>query len=226
MSSFTSALRASLPVAFGYFPLGVAFGILLAELGYSWIFALLMGLLIYAGAAQFFALSLLRTASPLYDFAVMALFINIRHVFYGLSFLDRYRPLNLRNVYLAGALTDETYSILTTEGKDANRDPNFYLYVSALNHLYWAGSCALGGIIGQLSGMKFPELEFALPCLFIVLATEQLRSRRRYGLAAVAVLACLIGILAGGKGALFAAIALSFTFLVIEGKHFRWQVRH
>ena len=224
MSVFKSALRASMPVAFGYFPLGIAFGVLLAELDYPWFVAFLMGFFVYAGAAQFFVLSLLRAHAPLYDFAVMALFLNIRHVFYGLSFLDRYRPLNFHNVYLAATLTDETYSILTTGHTDTERTPRFYFYVSALNHTYWTVSCAFGGIAGQFGCLKIPELEFALPCLLIVLATEQLRARKRFDLAAASLFACLIGVMGTGKAALFAAIALSCIYLLVEGRHLKWRI--
>lgn len=220
----SQAFKASLPVAFGYFPLGAAFGVLLVDLGYPWFAAALMGLFMYAGAAQFMAISLLRTGAPLYEFFIMTLFLNIRHVFYGLSFLDHYLPMSLRNLYMIGSLTDETYSILTTGADQTTRSQRYYSYVSILNHFYWTASCTVGGLIGSLGLVKLPELEFALPCLFIVLAVEQVRARKRFDLLLVAAVGCAVAVGFTGKGALLAAIGISMLFLLYEGRKEQWQV--
>jgi 4-azaleucine resistance transporter AzlC len=217
-------LRSTLPVAFGYLPLGFAFGVLLSELGVPWWYAFLMSLLIYAGAAQFMVLGLLRSQASLLDFFVMTLALNIRHVFYGMSFLHRYRPLKLKNLYLIGSLTDETYSLLTTVEAPASDRRRFDLLVSSLNHLYWVTGCTTGALAGHVFRFKAPELEFALPCLFIVLAIEQVRAKRRLDLVGASAAAAAAGLVAGGNATLIVAIGLAILVLVVTGSRSRWQI--
>src|SRR5690554_7305588 len=99
---------------FGYLPLGAAFGILAVEMGLPVWAALLMSLLIYAGAGQFLAVALLAAGAGLVEMAVATLMLNSRHLFYGLSLLKRFQGAGWRKPYLIFSLTDETYSLLTT----------------------------------------------------------------------------------------------------------------
>src|SRR5690554_5166146 len=107
--------RASLPVMFGYLPLGAAFGILAVEIGVPVWAAVLMSLVIYAGAGQFLAVALLGAGAGLVEVAVATLMLNSRHLFYGLSLLKRFKGSGWRKPYLIFALTDETYSLLTSQ---------------------------------------------------------------------------------------------------------------
>ena len=101
------AFRDSLPVMFGYVPLGMAFGVLFQNLGYSWYFATLMSVFVFAGAAQFMAIGLLAAHAPLLEVAIATFIINSRHMFFGLSLLRRYHARGLKKFYLIFGLTDE-----------------------------------------------------------------------------------------------------------------------
>ena len=114
MSLLSSALRTTLPVMFGYIPLGIAFGILFQDLGYPWYFASLMGILVFAGAAQFMAVGLLSAQAGLLEVAVSTLALNSRHIFFGLSLLNRYPQRGPGRWYLIFGLTDETFSLITS----------------------------------------------------------------------------------------------------------------
>ncbi|MCW8946229.1 MAG: AzlC family ABC transporter permease, partial [Sedimenticola sp.] len=102
----SSAFRASIPVMFGYVPLGMAFGILFQNLGYAWFYAPLMGITVYAGAAQFMAVGLLAAQASLFEVAISTLILNSRHMFFGVSLLGRYRATGLKKLYLIFGLTD------------------------------------------------------------------------------------------------------------------------
>ena len=179
MTTLFTALRASLPVMFGYIPLGIAFGILFQELGYAWYLSGLMGLLVFAGAAQFMAIGLLAAHAGLPEVALSTLALNARHIFFGLSLLNRYPARGVKKLYLVFGLTDETYSLITgTRPPDPQRADDYYLAVTALNHGYWVLGCTLGALLGQALSLDTRGMDFALTALFLVLLLEQWRSVR------------------------------------------------
>lgn len=177
-----SAFKTTLPVLFGYIPLGMAFGLLLAGAGYHWIYALVMSIFIYTGAGQFIAVALLAAGAQLMEFVTITLLINLRHSFYGLSLLDKFSGVGKVKPYLIFALTDETYALLTTttvpEGASKAR---FYFYISALDHLYWIAGSVLGAVLGSMLRLNLEGLTFVLAALFVVLTIEQYyASRERF----------------------------------------------
>ncbi|TDO13822.1 MULTISPECIES: AzlC family ABC transporter permease [Halomonas] len=185
----------TLPVMFGYLPLGAAFGILAIEVGIPAWGAVLMSLLIYAGAGQFLAVALLAGEAGLVEVAVATLMLNSRHLFYGLSLLRRFQGAGWRKPYLIFALTDETYSLLTTHAVDRGIDHAQAFRISLLNQLWWV----LGSIAGVLIGTTFQfdsrGIEFALTALFIVLTLEQARRLRQWLPFAVALITGLVAML-------------------------------
>jgi len=208
-------LKTSLPVAFGYVPLGMAFGVLLVGLGYPWWWAPLMGLAIYAGSAQFLAVSLLAAGAGALDAFVATLLLNLRHVFYGLTVLDRYRALGWGQSYAIFGLTDETFSLLAGAAPDAH-DRRFVLGLTAMNQGWWVLGCALGALAGHSLPFRTDGLAFALTALFAVLLVEQLAKgvKWRYLLeAAAGAVLCLM--LLPGKYFLIAAISLAALGLVV-----------
>ncbi|HDZ37051.1 MAG TPA: branched-chain amino acid ABC transporter permease, partial [Marinobacter sp.] len=107
--------RLTLPILFGYLPLGMAFGVLFTtQLDYAWWAAPLMGVVVYAGAGQILAVSLLAASAGLLEVFVAMFVLNARHLFYGLSLLRQFRGAGWRKLYLIFGLTDETYSLLTS----------------------------------------------------------------------------------------------------------------
>jgi 4-azaleucine resistance transporter AzlC len=139
-----------------------------------------MGIVVYAGAAQFMAVGLLAAGTSIAQIAVLTFLLNARHMVYGLSLLDRYGACRRFRAYLVYALTDETYGILTTveppEGADREL---YYAAVSAFDQSYWIIGSALGALAGGLIPFDATGVDFALTALFIVLLVEQVRSVRK-----------------------------------------------
>lgn len=178
-SLLLSAFKATAPVLFGYIPMGMAFGVLFNELGFHWIYATLMALVIYAGAAQFMAVGLLANHAGFTEVAITTLLLNSRHLFYGISLINKFKTRGLRKFYLIFGLTDETYSLLTgTRLPDDKDQTNFYLLITVLNHSYWVIGSTLGAIVGANISFNTSGLDFTLPTLFTVLAIEQYKSVR------------------------------------------------
>jgi len=217
MSLTTAALRATLPVMFGYVPLGMAFGMLFQDLGFPWYFATLMGIFIFAGAAQFMSIGLLAAHAGLLEVAVSTLALNSRHIFFGLSVMSRYNCRGLKKLYLIFGLTDETYSLITgIPAQSHGRESDYYLAITALNQSYWVIGCTLGAMLGRMIEFDTRGMEFALTALFLVLLIEQWSKVRKpypFVLAAVCGLGAL---LLFKEQMLLISIALSLVLLVLS----------
>jgi 4-azaleucine resistance transporter AzlC len=210
-------LRATLPVMFGYVPLGMAFGILFQDLGYPWYFATLMGLFVFAGAAQFMAIGLLTAQAGLLEVAVSTLALNSRHIFFGLSVLGRYRCRGLKKAYLIFGLTDETYSLITsTEPRGDQNEQDYYLTITALNQSYWLVGCTLGAVTGSLADFNTAGMDFALTALFLVLLIEQWAKIRELFPFVIAILSGMLAIALFREQMLLIAIATAIVVLVIQ----------
>ena len=214
-----SVLALTAPVAMGYIPLGAVFGFLFVQAGGHWSLAWLSSLLVYAGAAQYMMIPMLAAGMPVAAIALATLVINLRHVFYGLSLLERLPRGRLVRAYMAFALTDETYSILTT--LPASTPARQMALLALLNHGWWMLGTALGALIGSQARLTLAGLDFVLAALFAVLTVEQWRSRRNATPVWVALAAYALAYPIAPQHALVLAIALSLAagFWLAEKSH-------
>jgi 4-azaleucine resistance transporter AzlC len=132
---------------------------------------------VYAGSFEFLLVGLVTAAAPLATVAVTAFLVNVRHVFYTLSFpLHRVRGRALR-AYSTFALTDEAYALTSTPQARTWPGPRI-VWLQVFMHLYWVGSATAGALLGTLIPDSVTGLDFALTALFAVLAIEAVRARR------------------------------------------------
>jgi len=179
-SARREAFKTVLPVLVGLVPTGVAFGLLFNTLGYPWYYAVLSGLFVFAGAAQFLSVGLLAAHAGLPAIFAATLVLNARHIFYGFSLTKRFPQNGWRRWYQIFTLTDETYSLLTAaKHRSREDDERFSLWVAGLIHAFWVAGCAAGAVIGRGARLETKGLDFILTAVFVVLAVEQaLRVRR------------------------------------------------
>ncbi|WP_215778857.1 AzlC family ABC transporter permease [Paludibacterium sp. B53371] len=171
------AFTLSIPIAMGYVPLGMVYGFLFVKAGAAWWLATLASVLVFAGAAQYMAIPLLAAGVPISTLAFATLVINLRHLFYGLSLLDHMPRGRAARAYLAWALTDETYSVLTSlPARTADRK---LVGIALLNHGWWVLGATLGALIGARAQISLKGLDFTVAALFAMLAIEQWRSTRQ-----------------------------------------------
>ena len=194
---FKSALTATLPVMAGYLILGFGFGIIIKANGYSIALAAAMSIFIYAGSMQYVAIGLMTGGASLITTALTTLMVNLRHLFYGISMLEKYQNTGKAKPYLIFTLTDETYSLVCGELPNiAPEDRTRYeLLVSLLNHLYWITGSVAGAFAGSLISFNSQGIDFALTALFLTVFTEQWLSARKHGPALIglgASIACLL----------------------------------
>ena len=191
------AFRATLPVMTGYLVLGMGFGIVMQSCGYGTLWSFAEAVFIYAGAMQFAAVELLRSEASYLTVALTTLAVNARHLFYGISMLERYRQTGRGKWYLIFSLTDETYSLLCDDSvlRDVKNRKLYYFAVSVLDHIYWITGCTAGGMLESLIRFDTRGADFALTALFVSVFTAQWTATDDHFYAltgALSALGCLI----------------------------------
>lgn len=172
----------TIPIMTGYLVLGFGFGILLKSAGFGIGTAFAMSFFIYAGSMQFVAVGLLTGGASLLTTALTTLMVNARHLFYGISMLDKYQGIGKRKPYLIFALTDETYSLVCHDHSDipAEQLKNYYFFVSLFDHCYWVAGSVLGALFGTLVSFNSEGIDFVLTALFLTIFVEQWLTEKRH----------------------------------------------
>ena len=193
--AIAAAFPHTVPVLTGYLVLGAAYGVLMQSKGFGAPWVLLMSAVAFCGSMQFAAITLLTSAfDPLGAF-IMSVMVNARHLFYGVSMLEKYRGLGGAKPILIYTLSDETFSVVFSAEPppDVSRK-DFYLAISLLDYAYWVGGSLLGSLAGQFIRFDTTGLDFALTGLFVVLFIEQISDPRSRisGIIGVVCTACLL----------------------------------
>ncbi len=172
-------LTVTMPVLCGYLFMGMAFGILLQQAGYNFLWALFMSVIIYAGTMQYMAIPLLTAQAGLVTVAITTLLVHFRYFVYGLSFLDRFKEFGARKYYMMFALTDETYALLcTSEPPEGTTREQYMFMISLFDHIYWIVGCTSGALIGRFLTFNTAGIDFAMTALFIVICVDQWRAAK------------------------------------------------
>lgn len=169
-----AAFPCTIPIMTGFIFLGTAYGIYMNASGFSFVYPLFMSMLIYGGSLEFVAVEMLLSPfAPLQVF-IMALLIQARHLFYGLSMLDKFRGTGWKKFYLIYGMCDETFSVNYTADipEDVDRDW-FMFFVTLLNQFYWVASATTGGIIGSLLKINTDGISFVMTAMFVVIFMDQ-----------------------------------------------------
>lgn len=194
--AFLAAFPHTIPIFAGFWFLGLTYGIYMNVSGFSFLYPMVMSLIIFAGSIEFVAVGLLLgTFNPL-QALVMTLMINARHLFYGISMLDRYRGTGWKKFYLIFGMCDESFSINYTAEVPEDVDRGWFMFfVTLLNHLYWFTGATLGGIFGSLIHFNTKGLDFVMTAMFVVIFMEQWLKEKRHTSAMLGVglsYACLL----------------------------------
>ena len=200
----------------GYFPLGVAFGVLAKSIGVSAFIAMALSMLGYGGAAQFMMLSLFSVGTSYVEVFIVSYLVNLRHTFYGISLLKEYSGIKFRPLNIA-LLTDETFAIFKNLGlKDANERSFVFTWLNLLAWSYWAAGTLLGAILGDFIKTDTKGLEFSLTALFTVVVIEMFKNDKNYRVLFAAALFGVLGVsLFPAKFVLVGSMALCFIFLLL-----------
>ena len=172
--AFKAAFPNTIPIMTGFLFLGMTYGIYMNVSGFSFLYPMLMSMTIFAGSMEFVTVNMLLGAFHPLEALTMTLMINARHLFYGISMLDKYKGTGLKKLYLIFGMCDESFSINYTADipKDVDKG-QFMTWVTLLNHSYWVLGATLGGIFGSFIHFNTEGIEFVMTALFVVIFLEQ-----------------------------------------------------
>lgn len=196
--SIKFAFKRSIPIMIGFFPVGIAYGILMSNAGYNFLWSAGCSAIVFAGSLQMLMVSFFVGGLPIITVAVTALLLNSRHIFYGLSFIEKFRDYGPWKYFLIFSLADENYSLLCmgtgedTDEKTVNISSSLFVY------FYWILFSALGGLCGELITFDTTGIDFALTALFTVILVDQLRAAKSALPAVLGIASSVVSILIFG----------------------------
>lgn len=215
----TRALKAAfpytIPILTGFLFLGFTYGVYMTDLGFSFVYPMIMSLTIFAGSMEFVAGNLLLGSfNPLEAF-FLTLMINARHIFYGLAMLDKFKGTGKKRLYLIFGMCDESFSINCTAEPPEGVDRGwFMLFVTLLNQCYWFTGATLGGIFGSLLTLDTKGLDFVMTAMFVVIFLDQWRKDRSHLPALAGLGLSLLSLLIfGADGFILPAMGAILLFL-------------
>ena len=217
-SALRYAFPKTVPVMVGYLFLGTAYGILMSVGGFGIGWAVAISVIVYAGSLQYVGINLLAASvSPLTAF-LMALMVNARHLFYGISMLGKYQEIKKGKWYLIFGLTDETFSIVCSEEiPESVPKEKAYFWMTFLNQCYWVLGSLAGAAAGSVITFDTKGLDFALTALFVVIFTEQWMSGKRHWPAVTGVVCAVLCLAVFGPDAFIIPAMIAILAVVTAG---------
>lgn len=216
-NSFRYSFQRSIPIMVGYFPVGIAYGILMENAGYGFVWSLFSSLFVYAGSLQMLMVSFLVNNIPLITVMITALLLNSRHLFYGISFIEKFKTYGLWKYFLIFTLSDENYSLLCSyKERDGVEEKWVHIFSAALIWMYWIIFSGLGGLVGKLISFDTTGIDFALTALFVVILIEQIKGSESKIPGIAALISSVLWILiAGPDNFLLPSLLTTVSVLVL-----------
>lgn len=176
-NSFKYSLERSVPILIGFFPVGTVYGLMMSAAGYNFLWSAAASLFVYAGSLQMLMISFFQSDMSILTITVTALLLNSRHMFYGLSFIEKFRSYGGWKWFLIYGMPDESYSLLCSYvPREGVEEKWVHIFSTGLIWLYWIAFSVLGGLVGQLITFDTTGIDFALTALFIVILLDQIKS--------------------------------------------------
>lgn len=194
-----AAFPHTIPIFAGFWFLALAYGIYMNTAGFSFVYPMFMSALIFGGSLEFIAVEMLLSPFAPVQALIMALLVQARHLFYGISMLEKYKGVGWKKYYLIFGMCDETFSINYTAEVPEDVDRGwFYFFVTLLDQLYWVSGAIIGGLVGSLLKFNTDGLSFVMTAMFVVIFLDQWMKEKTHISAFVGLGASLICLLIFG----------------------------
>lgn len=219
--AFKAAIPYTLPICVAFLFLGASYGFYMRSRGFPVIYPALMSMLIFAGSMEFVTVNLLLSPfSPLSAF-LLTLMVNARHLFYGISMLEKYGNTGWKKFYLIFGMCDESFSINCSVSPPEGVDRGWFMFfVTLLNHIYWVCGATLGALLGYLLRINTKGIEFVMTALFIVMFLNQWKETSDHRPAVTGAACSLLCLLLFGRGNFVIAsmVLIVACFTLLRGK--------
>lgn len=221
IKAFKAAFPYTLPICMGFLLIGISYGIFMTNKGFSFIYPMVMSLIICAGSMEFVAVNLLLVPfNPIYTF-ILTIVVNARHIFYGISMLNKYRNCGLKKLYLIFAMCDESFSINCTVKIPNDVDKTWFMFfVTLLNHIYWFMGATIGGILGEHIIFNIKGIDFIMTALFVVIFLEQWENTKNHISSILGIVFSLVSLWIFGKEYFVIPAMISLILFLLMNKKF------
>lgn len=210
------AFPKTVPILTGFLFLGISYGILMNVNGFSFLYPMLMSITIFGGSLEFVCASLLLGAFAPLQALLMALMIQARHLFYGISMLEKYKGTGWKKFYLIFGMCDESFSVNYAADFPQEADPGLCMFfVTLLNQLYWVTGATLGGLLGELISFNTKGLDFVMPAMFVVIFLEQWLKEKKHYTALIGVVTSVICLIIFGRDSFLIPTMLCMLVLLL-----------
>lgn len=200
IKALKAAFPHTIPIMTGFLFLGMTYGIYMNVSGFGFWYPWLMSMTIFAGSMEFVTVSMLLGGFHPLEALTMTLMINARHLFYGISMLDKYKGTGLKKLYLIFGMCDESFSINYTANIPEDVDKGWFMFwVTVLNQFYWVLGSTLGGLFGSLLKFNTEGLSFVMTALFVVIFLEQWMKEKNHTSAIVGIVLSVLCLVIFGK---------------------------
>lgn len=172
---FKDSFIKSIPIMCSYFFVSMAYGIMMENAGFKWYYSLLVSMTVYTGAFQFVLITFLSAGASITTIAITALLMNSRQTFYSISFLNSFKKMGRRKLYMIYTMTDETYAVnctLLDDMPEKKKEDTMFL-IALLSRCYWMSGAVIGGLLGQIIPVNLDGIDFCMTALFIIIFIDQ-----------------------------------------------------
>ncbi|MDO4553902.1 MAG: AzlC family ABC transporter permease [Lachnospiraceae bacterium] len=188
-----AAFPYTIPIFAGFWFLGLAYGIYMNVSGFNFLYPMLMSLTIFGGSLEFVAVTMLLAPFAPIQSLIMTLIIQARHLFYGISMLDKFKGMGWKKFYLIFGMCDETFSINYTADIPEEVDRGWFMFfVTLLNHFYWFSGATIGGLLGSLISFDTTGLDFVMTAMFVVIFMEQWMKEKKHYTAFIGLISTIL----------------------------------
>ncbi len=207
----------TIPILISFIFIGLSFGIYTSSFGYDFWMPPLTSLIIYSGSIQFVVVEAMHSGMDLLSFILIVAMMNIRHFFYALTCLGKFKNLSgNKKTYAYYSLCDEAYSLIM--GAEAPRDmkkEDFYFSILILLQAYWFIGTILGGILGNFINYEVKGIDFILTALFLVIFLSQWKQNKDHFPAVLGILGSIISMIIFGKNFILPAMIIILIVLYV-----------
>ena len=217
--AFKAAIPSTLPICIGFTFIGVSYGLMMNSMGFSFVYPMVMSLLIFAGSMEFVAANLLLTTFEPVQAFMLTLMVNARHIFYGISMLEKYKNTGLKKLYLIFGMCDESFSINCTIEPEEDIDKTWFMFfVTLLNHIYWIVGATLGCLLGNLIKINTEGIGFVMTALFVVMFIEQWEEVNNHKPAISGIIISIVSLFILGKDKFMIPAMIAIVGYFLRGK--------
>lgn len=218
--AFKEALPHTMPICVGFLFLGISYGFFMTSLGFSFLYPMCMSIFIFAGSMEFVTANLLLSVFDPIQAFLLTLMVNARHLFYGISMLDKYQGHGWKSIYLIFGMCDESFSINCTVEPPQDVDKGWFMFfVTFLNHIYWITGATLGAVLGSVLNFNTQGIEFVMTALFVVMFLNQWQESKDHTPALIGLFGTFVCLLVFGKDSFMIPSMISILFLFMVNKN-------